>query len=162
MSRIEHFRALHRYEEWASGKTVAALQSAEGASGDRGAFKRAVGIFGHIQSARHEWLARLGRIERRPWVMFPEWSVEAAAADAARLDRAWAEYLSVLTDAELDDEVKYSSTEGKPWVSLRRDILTHVYNHSTYHRGQIAVLVRQAGGTPPDSTDFIVQSRRAG
>jgi uncharacterized damage-inducible protein DinB len=162
MSRVAHFRELQKYEEWASGKTLAALRSAEATQGDPEAFKRALGIFGHMQSARHEWLARLGRIQRRPWVMFPGWMIDEAAADAARLDGEWRTYLADLTDEVLDEDVRYTSNEGVPWVSVRREILTHVYNHSTYHRGQIAILVKLAGGTPPDTTDFIVNSRRPG
>ncbi len=162
MNRIEHFRGLQAYEIWASGKTIAALRSAAEASGDRAAFDRARGIFAHIQGARHEWFFRLGQIARRPWVMFPDWSIDECAADAARLDGLWTGYLERLTDADLDVEVSYKSNEGKPFASLRRDILTHVYNHSTYHRGQIAILVKMAGGTAPDTTDFIVSTRRVG
>lgn len=149
-----------RYEQWASARTIASLRSAAAATGDRGAFDRARGIFGHIQMARHEWLFRLGQIARRPWIMFPDWTVEDAAADAARLDEAWGEYIATLTETDLDVEVKYVSNEGKAFASLRRDILTHVFNHSTYHRGQIALLVKAAGGTP-ESTDFVLFSRRA-
>lgn len=162
MNRVAHFRELQRYEGWASARSIAALRTAENASGDPAAFKRALGIFGHIQSARHEWLARLGRIQRRPWVMFPGWTIEEADVDASRLDTEWGAYLDGLTDAALDEDVPYTSLDGKPWVSLRREILTHVYNHSTYHRGQIAILVKLAGGTPPDSTDFVLFSRRPG
>lgn len=159
MSRVAHFQAMQRYEEWASGKTLDALRTAEG--GGAAEFKRAMGIFGHIQSARHEWLFRFGQIAKRPWVMFPDWTVDEAAADAKRLDGLWSAFLAKLTDADLDGEVEYKSNEGKPFASRRRDMLTHVYNHSTYHRGQIALLVKMAGGTPPDSTDFVVFSRRS-
>jgi|ERR1043165_202317 uncharacterized damage-inducible protein DinB len=151
MNRISHFRALQKYETWASAKTIQALRSADS--------PRARGIFAHIQMARHEWLFRLGQIDKRPWTMFPDWPIDQCAADAARLDSLWAAYLETLSDDDLEAEVAYKSNEGKPFMSLRRDILTHVYNHSTYHRGQIAILVKQAGGTPPDSTDYIVSSR---
>jgi uncharacterized damage-inducible protein DinB len=35
-----------------------------------------------------------------------------------------------------------------------RDILTHLFGHSWYQRGQIAGLVRAIGGEPP-VTDFV-------
>ncbi|MBX3376381.1 MAG: DUF664 domain-containing protein [Phycisphaeraceae bacterium] len=159
--RVEHFRNLQRYEQWAGARVVASLRSAHAAAVDRASSDRARGIFGHIQMARHEWLFRLGQIPKRPWIMFPDWSVEECAADAARLDGAWSAYLANLGDADLDGEVRYTSNEGKPFVSLRRDILTHVINHSTYHRGQIALLVKAAGGAP-EATDFVLYSRQAG
>ena len=157
MNRVDHHRGLQRYETWASGKTLAAMRTGAGEH-----IARARGIFAHIQMARHEWLARLGYHQRRTWIMFPDWDVDQCQADADRLDNLWTAYLDTLTDADLDAEVRYHSNECKPFTSLRRDILTHVYNHSTYHRGQIAILVKLAGGIPPDATDFIVLSRQAG
>ncbi len=160
MDRIEHFKSLQRYETWASAQSIAALRSAAG--GDPTLFDRARGIFAHVQGARHEWLSRLGHVAKRSWVMFPAWSLDECATDAERLDGLWTSYLGTLTDADLDAEVRYHSNDGRPFTSRRRDILTHVYNHSTYHRGQIAILVKLAGGTPPDTTDFIVLNRQAG
>lgn len=157
MSRLDHFKTLQRYETWASAKSLAALRTG---SGDH--LTRARGIFAHIQMARHEWLFRLGHIDRRPWTMFPEWNADQCEADAHRLDEQWSAYLNTLSETDLDGEVHYKSNEGKPFASLRRDILTHVYNHSTYHRGQIAILVKLAGGTPPDTTDFVVLTRHTG
>jgi uncharacterized damage-inducible protein DinB len=157
MTRLAHFQSLQRYETWASARSLAALRTCP--ETDHAA--RARGIFAHIQSARHVWLFRLGHIAKRPWVMFPEWTVDQCEADATRLDQAWAAYLETLADADLDEPVHYHSNDGHPFTSLRCDILTHVYNHSTYHRGQIALLVRLAGGTPTD-TDFIIHTRQPG
>lgn len=164
-----HFQRLHEYETWAGGEVIASLRATQTLLGEAlgnashpptAAFRRASGIFAHTQMARHEWLSRLGAVERRPWAMFPEWTIEQCQADAQRLDRLWADYLARAEAERLDEVVTYYSTEGKPFTSTRGDILTHVYNHSSYHRGQIAMLVKQAGGTPA-STDFIVYIRRA-
>jgi uncharacterized damage-inducible protein DinB len=38
------------------------------------------------------------------------------------------------------------------------DLIRHVVNHSTYHRGQLATQLRQLGQIPP-ATDFIVYRR---
>lgn len=51
------------------------------------------------------------------------------------------------------------STEGVKYESTVLDILTHVVNHSTYHRGQIASLIA-ATGTKPAVTDYIALTRR--
>jgi len=34
------------------------------------------------------------------------------------------------------------------------DLMTHVVNHATYHRGQLTTMLRQVGATPP-ATDFV-------
>lgn len=115
---------------------------------------RARGLLGHILMARHEWLARLGALERRPWVMFPDWSLAQIRDDAARLDRAFADYLAALPASALGARFRYQSVEGAAFESTRQDVLVHVINHGWYHRGQIARLVHLAGG-PRARTDYV-------
>lgn len=56
---------------------------------------------------------------------------------------------------ELDGIFTYRSMRGM-MVSLPRwAVLRHVVNHGTYHRGQIANMMRQVGAAPP-STDFFL------
>ena len=66
-----------------------------------------------------------------------------------------------MDDAKLAMSVRYHSNEGTPWVSTVEEIVTHVLNHSTYHRGQISMLVQAAGGERA-TTDFIGITRRSG
>ena len=54
--------------------------------------------------------------------------------------------------------VRYAT--GEPHRSTVREIVAHVALHGSYHRGQIALLVREGGGTPLP-TDFIVWARGA-
>ncbi len=158
MSRLAHFRSLLDYDRRATELTLASIDSVTPEQRTNPAFARARGIIAHVQSARHEWLARLGHLPRRAWVMFPDWSTEQTRDDARRLDTAWAAYLATITEDELDTPIAYSSVEGVRWVSRTADILTHVLNHATYHRGQVAMLVKACGGTPA-STDFITLTR---
>ncbi|WP_379084396.1 DinB family protein [Pedobacter sp. UC225_65] len=44
------------------------------------------------------------------------------------------------------------------YTGIVKDILFHVFNHSTYHRAQIATLFKESGITPP-VTDFIILKR---
>ena len=59
----------------------------------------------------------------------------------------------------LDRSVHYKNSKGEEYDSLVRDILTHVFMHSAYHRGQIAADMRQDGVTPA-YTDFIQGVRK--
>jgi len=156
--QVERWRRVLYAEVQATGRAIESLRSVPEGSRAGGPYAEACRRLAHVQMARHEWLARLGHVERRPWVQFPEWDVETTRADAARLDALWSGYLASLVDAELRRPVHYASTEGTPWSNTVDDILTHVFNHSTYHRGQIAMLVRAAGGEPA-STDYIVLTR---
>ena len=64
------------------------------------------------------------------------------------------ECLASLDEDGLRDGVAYRNSKGEFWTSTVGDILTHVVLHASYHRGQIAAAVRQAGGEPA-YTDFI-------
>lgn len=64
-------------------------------------------------------------------------------------------YLLTLTESDLSSEVTYVDSSGRPWTYPRWCLLLHVANHQTYHRGQIALLLRQLGATAP-ATDFLL------
>jgi uncharacterized damage-inducible protein DinB len=66
----------------------------------------------------------------------------------------------IQTHAEdLDDfRLDYTMLDGSAQSSSLPDIITHVCNHGTYHRGQVAKSLK-AAGIQPVSTDFIVFSR---
>ncbi len=53
----------------------------------------------------------------------------------------------------------YSTTSGKEFTQLTNKILLHIFNHSTYHRGQIVTMARQLGFRDIPATDFIFYTR---
>lgn len=56
--------------------------------------------------------------------------------------------------AMLQQTVKYKTTKGVPYEDHIDDILLHLFNHGTYHRGQIAQDLR-LNGLEPINTDYI-------
>jgi uncharacterized damage-inducible protein DinB len=54
--------------------------------------------------------------------------------------------------------IRYTNTKGQTFENSVRDILFHVANHTTHHRGQIVAAVRQVGGEP-FASDFILFAR---
>ena len=59
---------------------------------------------------------------------------------------------------DLNNIILYKTTKGQAFENKTSDILFHIINHSTYHRGQIAADFRQTG-TEPLSTDYIFYKR---
>ena len=84
MSRalVGHFERVLGFEREATARSLASLGSIPEGNRAGEAARRARGILAHAQLARHEWLARLGVIERRAWEQFPDWAVERLAEDA--------------------------------------------------------------------------------
>ena len=62
--------------------------------------------------------------------------------------------ISILANEDLNRVVTYKNTKGESCESTIRDIIFHIVNHSTYHRGQIATEFRKQGIDPVVS-DFI-------
>jgi uncharacterized damage-inducible protein DinB len=152
--RLELIRRLYGHLKWADQAALEALKAAPGSLE-----KRALGLYAHVLGAEHVWLARL---EQRP----PDVAVwpDIPLAECATLSRqnasAYQAFLGDLTETALDEQIPYINSAGQPFRSTVLDILLHVSLHGTYHRGQVALLVRDGGGTPAP-TDFIAFVRGA-
>jgi uncharacterized damage-inducible protein DinB len=66
-------------------------------------------------------------------------------------------YLDDLVGETIEATLHYRSTQGDPFTMPLDSLLVHCANHSTYHRGQLVTMLRQAGAAPPntDYTQFI-------
>jgi len=111
---------------------------------------KSAALFSHILNAHHIWNSRiLGR--KTEYGVWDDHAIDAFAA----MDRLNHEdTLHILDMGNLATEIAYRTTAGSPFVNKANDTLFHVVNHSTYHRGQIALLFRQ-NGIEPLPTDYI-------
>lgn len=111
---------------------------------------KSVALLSHILNAHHIWNNRiLGRKTE-----YGVWDNHAIDSFAAIDLRNHDETRDILATGNLANEIAYRTTAGKPFVNTIRDTLFHVINHSTYHRGQLALLFRQ-NGIEPLPTDYI-------
>ena len=138
------FRRLFRYDRWANRECVNALRSVSDPP------SKSVRWLAHIVAAEALWLAR---IQRRPQPM-PVWADFGIAELPRVLEAVGGEWEKFLEDPALDSICEYTNSKGERFTSQVGDILMHVVNHSTYHRGQIAADIRASGSEPP-YTDFI-------
>jgi uncharacterized damage-inducible protein DinB len=110
----------------------------------------------HVHGAEWIWLSRLqGASPARalPHERFP---------DLAAVRAAWREtqtglraFIAGLDQAGLDRVLEYRLLSGQPGASRIWQMVQHVVNHATYHRGQVTTMLRQLGAAPPMSTDLI-------
>jgi uncharacterized damage-inducible protein DinB len=70
------------------------------------------------------------------------------------MHREWDDYLAGLDDTELARVFEYRALEGDRFRNRVEDILTQLFGHSWYHRGQVAALIRELGGEPA-ATDYV-------
>ena len=155
----DRYRRWFDYEKDSHRKVLASLDSVAAEGRDSDAYRKALDLLGHIIAARRTWLHRLNPAFERPPAVFPSGVVrEGLEANLEAMERGWEEYLGRIDEASLDRDVTFSTSEGGTYRSTLADVLLHIYGHSLYHRGQIATLVRVAGGQPA-ATDFIFWAR---
>lgn len=156
---ITRFRRWFEYEQDAHAKVLASLDTVPADRRAGPEYRKAVSLFAHIVAGRRIWLGRLGVLPPGAGGLFPN---DPDLADVVgqweAVRSAWSKHLAGLTDAALERVFEYQSLDAGKFRNRVEEILAQLFGHSSYHRGQIAVLVRAAGGTPA-ITDLIFWCR---
>lgn len=148
-----HFLRMFAYENWANERIAECLQAMNQPD------ERALELLSHVLAAKITWLNRLNGIGS----FVPLWekhNVIDCLLLLTQNNRAWEVFLKTLTDEKLNSVVTYTNTKGEPYSTKIHEILTHVINHSTYHRGQMVSSLKGKIPVLP-VTDYIVFERIA-
>lgn len=155
---LEDIRLLYDFNAWANNRTLEACTalSPEQFRRDLGSsFKSVRDTLAHIYGAEWIWMERWhGRI---PSTMpaaadFPD--LETVRRRFAEMDRNLVDYVASLNADDVQRVMSYKSMAGAPSAQPLWQMLQHLANHGTYHRGQIATMLRQLGAKA-SSTDLI-------
>ncbi|HEY2785436.1 MAG TPA: DinB family protein [Fimbriiglobus sp.] len=150
----DRFRTWYEYERNCNAATLAMLASVPAEKRSAAGFQKAVDKMAHLVAARRRWLHRLGHWPETPG-LFPQGNkLEDLPKQVADTEAAWVAYLARLDDADLAHEFEYTATEGKRYRWDVEGVLTQVFGHAWYHRGQIASLVADLSGKTVD-TDYV-------
>ena len=155
---------LFSYTSWANAlmlRAAEALPTEQFEATVASSFPSVGASLGHIVGAEWIWLRRwLGESPPAPgWAGKPKLAELKAQLAAVEAERS--RYLNGLSEADLDRLVSYRNLAGQEYANRLSDLIRHVVNHSTYHRGQVATQLRQLGQTPPN-TDFVRYVREKG
>ena len=154
----DRFRRWYDYERACNAKSLEMLASVPPDRRDSPEFQKAVGRMAHLIAARRRWLYRLGHWPEAP-ALFPQsTTLDELHTLLAPTETAWVSYLSKLDDTDLAREFEYRTDDGRTFRWNVEGVLTQVFGHAWYHRGQIAQLVALLGGKAVD-TDYIFWSK---
>lgn len=154
------------YKQWATHLLHRALEKLPAFERER---PRTIGFGSLLRTLHHQyamdvvWRAHLrgephGYRTRDPQECPP---FEALVTGQAELDAWYLAYAMAMLPAAADETVPFEFIGGAPGRMTRTEILLHVVNHATYHRGHIAQMLND-DGIPPPTTDLPVFLRIAG
>jgi uncharacterized damage-inducible protein DinB len=151
------------YNKWANDRTLEAVGtlSPEQVTRNLGSsFPSIRDTAAHIASAEWIWLRRW---KGESPTSHPDWAkhapMDVVVGKFAEVEAERSVWLATLTDADVERVLAFRLLNGNDDKQLLSAQLLHLVNHSTYHRGQIAGMIRQVGGTPV-STDLIAFRRK--
>ena len=148
----DYFIRLNEYNIWANKNTFESIRNTGGID------IRASELFSHILIAQTIWLDRRSQHSisfDSPWIIL---SAEELEHLSQKSYNDWKNYLENIGEAEFSKFVEYKNVKGNTFKNKLSDIIAHVFNHSSYHRGQIAQHAKKSNGKPA-ITDFIAFAR---
>jgi uncharacterized damage-inducible protein DinB len=156
---LQDMRALVDYHYWARDRVLdaAAALTPEQFTRDLGSSFRSVrDTLVHLYSAEWNWHSRWQGTSPTS-MLSPE-----PFPDVASLRALWYEhegkmraFVEELGEAGINRIFEYTMLNGKPGATVFWQMLQHLVNHGSYHRGQITTLLRQLGAQPARSMDMI-------
>lgn len=74
--------------------------------------------------------------------------------------REWSSWMNRVTEEQLLRNFDYRNMKGESFTSGVWQVVHHLFNHGTYHRGQLVTMMRELGAADIPSTDFIYWYRK--
>jgi uncharacterized damage-inducible protein DinB len=150
-----HFQIFARYNAWANHRLYAAIAALPTAalSQDRPAayFKTILGTLNHILVVDRLWLGRILREDTAGLHLDMILHDNLPKLRSARQeeDRRIIDLADRFGPRDFERTVVYRTTGGERFSTELGQLLSHLFNHQTHHRGQLHALLKDAGAEPP-------------
>ena len=150
MNTIEHLRGLYQYNDWANRRIITALKEHYSEKSHK--------ILAHLLITEQEYFERLYGKDSTGFDFWQDLSLEECGNLAREISEKYEKLIRRFEEEGLDIRTKYKSSEGIEYENDFREILTHVLFHSSIHRGNIMLKMREEG-LPPPKIDYIIYLR---
>jgi uncharacterized damage-inducible protein DinB len=115
----------------------------------------------HMWDAQCIWWQRMKLQER---INIPSETfvgdMQELSSQLLRQSRQWNDWVIASHDHMLDHVFQYQNSKREQFKQPIFEMLIHLFNHDTYHRGQLVTMMRELGIEKIPQTDYIVWSRR--
>jgi uncharacterized damage-inducible protein DinB len=159
-----HFEQFAAYNRWANARLYEAALSLDDAKYRLNVgsfFKSMHGTLNHLLLTDRIWLKRLTgegeHPDRLDAIVYEDRCLLAAAR--ADEDERILRYVDSLDEASIDGLLRYATISGTSFEQKRCDVLAHLFNHQTHHRGQAHTILSICTGREPPSLDLLAMQR---
>ncbi len=160
---VEALRQHLKYNAWATARVLdaAAKLTPDELNHDfHIATGNVVRTLAHIFAADRTWIGRLKQSPPAQFASDADHDFATLPEKWAAVAAAWEEWAAALTDETAQGVLIYRDLKGNLWSQPVWQIVLHVVNHGTHHRGEVIGFIRALGHTPPP-LDLIVYYRQA-
>jgi len=160
-----HFETMAAYNVWANKRLYNAVAelSEEQINKDLGSFFGSImGTLNHILVGDLVWMGRIDNGDRKPESLDAILHTDFASLreDRQETDGRIAKIISELADQDIAAPLAYQNMAGLKVADLMSEVLTHVFNHQTHHRGQCHTMLSQLGKeAPPLDLIYYIRAR---
>ncbi|PYS97899.1 MAG: hypothetical protein DMF63_17740 [Acidobacteria bacterium] len=153
METLEHLRQLFEYDDWANRRTLDTLETNYSDRSRR--------ILAHILITKQEYFDRLHGKDSTGFDFWQDIDLDGCRKLAVTTNINFQRLMTESDEAGLDRIANYKTSEGVSYENTYRDLLMHVLFHSSIHRGNIVLKMREDGLEPP-KIDYILYLRENG
>jgi uncharacterized damage-inducible protein DinB len=163
MPRRDEIRDLFVFNQWANARTLGAtapLTEEEFGRDLKSSYPSVRETLLHIMASEWVWLMR--------WQGTSPTAQPAGWADYghADIEQEWRSLQSAqlaftdrISEGDVERAIQYTNLRGETFAQPLWQLMRHMVNHSTYHRGQITTMLRQLGH-PAVATDLVLYYRQ--
>lgn len=159
MELKEHIKSIWQYNKWANEKLFDAIPLEIADIEINSSFNSIRKTVYHLWDAETVWLERITDKPLTTWPASAKFTGTFSDSFAKILEQENI-YIQFIEQTDLLQRVSYNYLKGEEFSNSYFEVLSHVANHSTFHRGQIVTMLRQAGVTVIPSTDLIAYYRK--
>jgi uncharacterized damage-inducible protein DinB len=146
----QFFLKWYSYNAWANRTIITCLERQSVND------EKILTILGHLVSANFIWLNRIKGLPKSEFKLWGDYSLSQLKQMVEDADAQWMDFIK--NNDDFNRLLKYNNYVGDYFESNVEQIMIHLVNHGSYHRGQVAMLLRQKGFEPVN-TDYITYDR---
>ena len=146
----KYFLKLYQYNAWSNQRVLNCIKRQSVND------EKILTLMGHIVAAQFLWLHRIQGLPAPNVKLWGSYTLDQLLVMAEDAGKKWIDFVE--SNDNFDWELTYRNYVNDLYTNNVETIMIHLVNHSSYHRAQVAMLLRQKG-FEPINTDFITYDR---